>query len=187
MSRQNDFLPEHPGGESAKGNVKPVAALSALEECLYFQDGDLLADLHKYTDILISKFVTDASVDPATIASINEVSKKLIAADIATPLSIALYELLENCFQHAFELASPANYIHISFEIESTDTPGERLYKLVVRDSGIGCPGNIHLDTPETPGFTTVHAIAEQLSGNLHAVSENGTTVTLVFTRAVVE
>ena len=187
ISRQSDYLPDHLAREAADGSIKLVAALSALEDCLYFQDGDLLADLHKYTDILISKLVSEASVRPDTITSINEVSTKLIAAEIATPLSIALYELLDNCFQHAFELVSPANYIHISLDIEPTDSLRERCFKLIVRDSGVGCPGNIHLDTPETPGFATVHAIAEKLSGNLQISADNGTTVTLAFTQIVPE
>jgi two-component sensor histidine kinase len=185
ISRQRDYLPDDPGREAAQGSIKRVAALSALEDCLYYQNDGLLADLHKYTDILISKLVSDASVRPDTIASINEVSTKLIAAEIASPLSIAIYELLENCFQHAFELESPANYIHISLDIEPTDSPGERCFRLVVRDNGVGCPDNIHMDTPETSGFVTVYAIAEKLSGNLHISSNNGTTVTLAFSQAV--
>jgi two-component sensor histidine kinase len=187
ISLQSDYLPDDIAREATEGSIKRVAALSALEDCLYYQNDGLLADLHKYTDILISKLVSDASVRPDTIATINEVSTNLIAAEIASPLSIALYELLENCFQHAFELESPANYIHISLDIEPTDSPLERCYRMVVRDNGVGCPGNIHLDTPETSGFATVHAIAEKLAGSLHTSSDNGTTVTLVFNQTVPE
>jgi two-component sensor histidine kinase len=187
ISRQSDYLPDDIAREATEGSIKRVAALSALEDCLYYQNDGLLADLHKYTDILISKLVSDASVRPDTIISINDVSTKLIAAEIASPLSIALYELLENCFQHAFELESPANYIHISLDIEPTDSPLDRCYRLVVRDNGVGCPGNIHPDTPETSGFATVHAIAEKLSGSLHISSDNGTTVTIVFVQTMPE
>ena len=185
ISRQGDYLADDAAREATESSIKGVAALANLEECLYYQDGGLLADLHKYTDILISKLVHNASVRPDTIASINEVSTKLITAEIASPLSIALYELLENCFQHAFELESPANYIHVSLDVEPTDSPPECSYRLTVQDNGVGCPGNIHLDTPETSGFATVHAIAHKLSGSLHISSDNGTTVTLVFAEVV--
>ena len=187
ISRQSDYVSDDLAREAAQGSVKRVAALSVLEGCLYYQNDGLLADLHKYTDILISKLVSDASVRPDTIISINEISTKLIAAEIASPLSIVLYELLENCFQHAFELESPANYIHISLDIEPADSPNERCYRLVVRDNGVGCPGNIHLDEPDTSGLATVHAIAEKLSGSLHTSSDNGTAVTLMFNQTVPE
>ena len=187
ISRKSDYLPDGLTREAAQGSIKLVAALSALEDCLYYKNDGLLADLHKYTDILVSKLISEASVRPDTIISINEVSTKLISAEIATPLSIVLYELLENCFQHAFELESPANYIHISLDIEPTGSSRECRYRLVVDDNGVGCPGNIHLDTPETSGLTTVHAIAEKLSGSLHTSFDNGTIVTLVFTQTVPE
>jgi two-component sensor histidine kinase len=171
-------------GGTADESIKRVSALAALEECRYYQNDGLLADLHKYTDIMISRLIKDATVPPESIISINEVTTKLVSAELASPLSIVIYELLENSFQHAFEAGSQANYVQVTLGIESTDSPVNSQYRLTISDSGTGCPRNIRPDAPETPGFATVSAITEMLSGNLHISSENGTSVTLVFPAA---
>jgi two-component sensor histidine kinase len=155
--------------------------LSNLEECLYYQNDGLLADLHKYTDIVISGLIKNAAVPPESIISINEVTTQLVAAQQATALSIAIYELLENSFQHAFEAGSPANYVQIKLGTDPTDSPVNRQYRLTVSDSGIGFTDHIQLDAPETPGFSTVAAVTEMLSGTLHISSENGASIALVF------
>jgi len=181
----SDYISRHgAAGGTPDESVKRVSALSDLEECMYYQNEGLLADLHKYTDIMISRLIKDATVPPESIISINEVTTKLVAAELASPLSIAIYELLENSFRHAFEAGSQANYVQVTLDVESTGSPVNSQYRLTISDSGIGCPGNIRPDAPATPGFATVSAIAEMLSGNLHISSENGTSVTLVFPEA---
>jgi two-component sensor histidine kinase len=125
--------------------------------------------------------IKNAAVPPESIISINEVTTKLIAAQQATPLSIAIYELLENSFQHAFQAGSPANYVQVTLDTESAGSPANRQYRLTVSDSGIGFTDHNQLDAPETPGFSTVAAVTEILSGTLHISSEDGTSITLVF------
>ncbi|MEH6635091.1 MAG: triple tyrosine motif-containing protein [Halioglobus sp.] len=184
ISRQHNYLSDDNSLESNVANLRMVSALTTLEDCLYYQNDGLLADLHKYVDILISMLVKDATVPPETITTINEVPANLLPAELASPLSIALYELLENCFLHAFESASPANYVHVTLTTQESPV---RCLVLRVQDNGVGCPGNIGLDAPDTPGFITLLAIAEQLSGSISISTDGGTRITLKLPYAMPE
>lgn len=186
ISCQNDYLPDELAREANENNMRRISSLAMLEDCLYFKNDGLLADLNKYTDILTARLLRSSPVSQESITTINETSKKLFPVELASPLSIVIYELLDNCIQHAFEADSPANYIHIIFNI-AADSQEKGSYSLIVRDSGIGIPGNLPLDTPETSGLAIVRAIVKRLSATLHISSEKGTIVSLEIPRQIIE
>jgi len=181
ISHQGDFEAGHPVRESIECSIKRISALSKLEDCFYFEIDGPSVDLHKFTDIILSELLNSSPVRAESITTINEVTTKRLPAELASQLSIVILELLENCIEHAFEPGSPANYIQVKLDIESTDPLQEQHYRLTVLDSGTGIPENIDLITPRTSGLSIVRAIAQKLSGTLHISSENGTTVSLVF------
>ncbi len=160
---------------------KRVEALALLEDCIYQQNELLLADLNKFTDIIIARLLEDSPIRKEAITSINEVSSKLLPIEFASPLAIALHELLENSIQHAFRSESSANYIHVIFTCEQPAELGKTRYRLTVEDNGQGFPSHVDAKAGETTGLAIIHAMAERLSGSLEVNSEKGTSVSLVF------
>ena len=187
LSLQNNFMADTDSRETAQGSTKWVSALSTLEECLYHQNEGAFADLHKYTDIIISRLLEAAPVRPETITTINEVTTKLIPEHVASPLCIVIYELLENSIHHAFEPESPANYIQTALEIVEAEPSQTDCYKLIVRDSGVGLPDNIRLAPDETCGLAIVRSIVNKLSGSLHIDCEHGTTFSVIIPAKMAE
>ena len=182
ISTQNGLDPASAYNSEAAKNINRVKALSALEECVYHHNDELLADLNKYTDIIISRLLQSAAHAPENITTINEVSSLPFPLDQASRLSILLYELLENAIQHAFPLDRTTNYLHVVFAQQQPEKHGEARYQLIVEDDGIGMPDELNPLLPSTAGLAIVHTMASQLSGALSFQSNGGSRVTLSFT-----
>jgi two-component sensor histidine kinase/ligand-binding sensor domain-containing protein len=182
ISQQSHYLHDSLAREATQTSINRVNALAVLEGCLYYQSDKVMADLGKYTDIIISTLLKDSPVSAERITTINEISNQPLPIEVASPLAIAVYELLENCIQHAFEQESPANFIHITFE-DISDPPDSQLsqHRLTVADNGLGMPSNIDLHMLETSGLAIVSSIATRLSGTLEFDDAQGTTVRLTF------
>lgn len=160
-------------------NINRIAALSSLEDCLYYDAGGPFANLHKYTDSIIPIVLQSSPIRPETIISINEVSSALIPAKLASPLSVIIYELLENCMLHAFEEKSPANYILISMTQGATHGSATDHLELTVRDNGIGISDSVDDQAYDGSGIGIVKSIVEKLGGNIQFSGKSGTTVSI--------
>jgi ligand-binding sensor domain-containing protein/two-component sensor histidine kinase len=185
ISPQRGGVTEGPAGEQAWKNVNRVKALVALEECVYHHGDHLLADLNKYTDIVISRLLSDSDREPETITTINEISSQPFPLPQASLLSVALYELLENAIQHAFPLDRSGNYLQIALTEEPGKPPQATRYRLTVEDNGICLPADFDPFSSSSPGLAIVRLMAEQLGGTLSFEARGGTRVTLSFPAAV--
>lgn len=181
ISTHSGLVPAEANRNESGDNVNRVKALVALEECVYHHNDCLLADLNKYTDIIISRLLKGSVQAPENITTINEVSAQPFPLAQASLLSVALYELLENAIQHAFPIKRSANYLHIVFAAESDTQDGETRYRLTVEDDGIGMPDDFDPLSPASAGLAIVKSMTEQLGGTLSFDSEAGTRVSLSF------
>ncbi|MCP5167163.1 MAG: hypothetical protein H6989_07240 [Pseudomonadales bacterium] len=184
IAPQRGGFTEEPAGDEAWKNVNRVKALVALEECVYHHGDHLLADLKKYTDIVISRLLSASDREPETITTINEIRSQPFPLPRASLLSVALYELLENAIQHAFPLDRSSNYLQIGLREEPGKTPQATRYRLTVEDDGIGLPADFDPFSSSSPGLAIVRLMAEQLGGTLSFESRGGTRVTLSFPAA---
>ncbi len=168
--------------ELTAANVNRVESLALLEQCLYYQNEVLLADLNKYTNIITSRLLKYAPGGQESISTINQVAAQPLPIEQASPLAIAIYEILENAIQHAFESAVGANYIQISFGPASANNAD---YQLTIQDNGVGIPPNIDPMSAQTPGLAVVAAMNERLGGELSVTTGTGTLVSITFPRAL--
>lgn len=176
---KGSWLSENDAREVTDGNIKRVEALALLEDCLYYQNELLLADLNKFADIIISRLLKDSPVLEETVTTINEVSSRALPFEQASPLAIAMYEMLENAIQHAFEGAGP-HYIHVILAREPSGQARSD-YRLTVEDNGLGIPGNIDPLSSQTPGLAIIASMVQRLSGEISYTLDKGTLVTITF------
>ncbi len=183
IATKSSYLTDDFACEVVRASINRVDALAILEECLYHKNETLLADLNKYTNILIANLLKKSPVGEENIITINEVSTQPLPIEQASPLAIALFELVENAIQHGFEETGRANYLHI---VLAPDEPGltEQTYRLVVQDNGPGIPPNIDPLAAETSGLAIVSSMARRLSGVLGFSNRNGTSVSIIFPKA---
>ncbi|MEZ5572021.1 MAG: triple tyrosine motif-containing protein [Halioglobus sp.] len=160
-------------------SIERIAALSRLEDCINYQAGGPCANLHAYTEGLLCELLNNTRVAPESIITINEVTSTPIDAELASPIAVILYELLNNCFQHAFEPDSPANYIHIVLAYGVTNVAPYRSLLLSVHDSGTGMPLDIENLDGQGSGIPIVKSIVEKLGGRLELSEASGTTISI--------
>jgi two-component sensor histidine kinase/streptogramin lyase len=166
------------GGTSdnlAASSMRRIAALHKLEDCLCYQAGGPLANLHKYTDELLPVLLEKSPIAPETIITINEVTATPIPVELASPLAVIIYELLENCFQHAFEPDSPANYVHVKLSQVHSDVAPYRKLELSIHDNGMGMPADVENLGSECCGIALVKSIVAKLGGTLTVTVTSGT------------
>lgn len=162
-------------------STEAISALSVLEKCLYYQENLLCADLKKYTDLIVSELLGDAPVNPETITTINEVSSDLIQVEYASPVAVIIFELVNNCIQHAFSPVSPANYVMISFKSSTSHHSNMLTHTLEVSDNGQGLPQSLSEPPLETLGLRSVELMSQKLSATLKISTEKGTVVSVEF------
>ncbi len=159
------------------GDRKRISALATLEDNLFYEAEGVEADLHAYTDAVLSAMLDHAPISLETLVSINDVTEAHIPSEVALPLSIIIYELLENAVQHAFQEETPANYIQISLKRADDGSA----YILSVSDNGSGLPAPFADLVVEHSGLYLVQDIVTQLNGRLTTSNENGSEVSISF------
>jgi two-component system, sensor histidine kinase PdtaS len=103
-----------------------------------------------------------------------------MGAQVATPLAVALNELVQNAVEHAFAPSSRASggetpEVHISFSRR-----GDDLF-VQVRDNGVGLPPGFSIDATTSLGLSIVRGlINSQLGGKIEMYSDGGAVVELV-------
>jgi ligand-binding sensor domain-containing protein/two-component sensor histidine kinase len=162
-------------------NVYRVEALQQLEKSLLYHGDQLLVSPEALTNGIINSNLQQYPEMAPTVITINQMPPQLISAEYATPLCIILFELIRNCFEHAFEASSTANYIQIELKkVRDENNMGLiNTIQISVTDSGVGIPDNILSGTVETSGLAIVSSIVEKLTGEIEASVNQGTRISI--------
>jgi two-component sensor histidine kinase len=100
-----------------------------------------------------------------------------MGAQVATPLAVALNELLQNAVEHAFVAHSDELQpeVHVLF-----DRQGDEL-SVQVKDNGSGLPADFSIDKTTSLGLSIVRGLVKsQLGGKIRMYNSGGTVVELV-------
>ncbi len=104
-----------------------------------------------------------------------------VLAEIATPLAVAVAELLQNAVEHAFEPVD--NEKDESGEVGTIDlvlSHSSDLLTVEVRDNGVGLPDGFTLDSTGTLGLSLVRdLVRSQMAGELTLFNDGGTVARL--------
>jgi two-component sensor histidine kinase len=99
-----------------------------------------------------------------------------LAAELATPLAVALSELLQNAVEHAFvgRHSGRPGQVRLSLDHDGTWLTVE------VRDDGRGLPDGFRIEDTTSLGLSIVRAlVTDQLGGTIEMANEGGTLVRL--------
>jgi two-component sensor histidine kinase len=138
-----------------------------VETIMLVQDGLYEAsDLNKVDLCLIASRIASYiaerfSVDGGRIELALPAGSEPVAIDAAMPCALALYEILSNCFLHAF----PGSRLG-RVEVGLGRLPGGSLF-LSVADDGVGLPEAFDKRRPCNAGLSILLCLAEQLRARL--------------------
>jgi two-component sensor histidine kinase len=117
---------------------------------------------------------TVVSEPPVSFEVVGEAGD--LAAELATPLAVALSELLQNAVEHAFvgRPPGPPGRVRLSLERHGSWLDVE------VRDDGRGLPPRFRIEDTTSLGLSIVRAlVTDQLGGTIEMESEGGAVVRL--------
>lgn len=98
-----------------------------------------------------------------------------LGVDKAIPCGLIINELVSNAYKYAFN-DSRKGEIYIEL---TSKKPGK--YLLIVKDNGVGFPGDINIHETESLGMMLVTTLTDQLEGTLELDHSKGTKFTIRF------
>jgi len=112
--------------------------------------------------------------NPQDISLRVEADGIVLPVDAAVPCGLIANELITNSFKYAFP-DTKAGEISVRFIRE------KNIYRLIVRDNGIGLPADYNWQAPKSLGLNLVRTLAGQLDGEVRFENDNGLKTSLVF------
>jgi PAS domain S-box-containing protein len=151
-----------------------VNSMALVHESLY-SHGDLAhLDFASYIERLATHLVQASAAEGARLRVRTELEGLALDVDAAIPCGLILNELLTNALKYAFPDGRAGD---ITIGLQS----GAGQVTLLVRDTGVGFPGDLDFRRTESLGLQLVGMLTEQLGGTLTLTRAPGTTFTLTF------
>lgn len=159
-----------------------IRSMALVHEKLYESDNLALVDFGDYVNSLANSLNVSYNPDNTRIQMAIEVKEGtgLFKIETAIPCGLILNEMLSNSFKYAFP-GETKGKVDVFFG--SIGKKGEMpLFKLEVKDNGVGIPEEINIESSETLGFQLITMLSEQVNGDLSIDRKNGTALSLTFT-----
>jgi two-component sensor histidine kinase len=171
------------GQEALREAERRVRSIAVVHEILSREPGDEVP----FDEIVGSlvRMAEDSAVSGQRVAI--EVTGDIgeVGADVATPLAVALAELLQNAVEHAFpasgsETAVGGTDAAATGRVDLVLANDGRRLTIQVRDDGIGLPADFDIEATSSLGLSIVRdLVTAQLAGTIVMESRGGTLVTL--------
>jgi two-component sensor histidine kinase len=184
---QGRRLEEGKGRAALREAERRVRSIAVVHEILSHDPGDqvpfveIVEALVRMTE---DSFPSGQQISMSVVGDPGDLS-----ADVATPLAVALAELLQNAVEHAFsEGAEESHQLNevsdagkiVGGHVRLLLANDGRQLTLQVRDDGRGVPEGFDIDHTTSLGLTIVRdLIQSQLGGNISIQSAGGTVVTI--------
>jgi PAS domain S-box-containing protein len=175
LNLQAHHITDITGREIYKESQNRVITMALIHEELY-QARDLAhVDFADYIHGLAENLFGSYSIDRDRIELELDSERVDMVVDTAIPCGLILNELISNALKHAFPDGRKGK-LQVSFWQE-----GEKDFRLVVADDGVGLPDKVDIRRTRSLGMQLVSVLADQLGAGLKIESGPGTTFTLMF------
>jgi PAS domain S-box-containing protein len=147
-----------------------IMSMALVHEKIYESTELANINFREYLEALSESLYSHYVGDREGIAMKLDVEDMFLDIDTSVPLGLIINELLTNALKHAFKEREIGE---LSLSLHSVD--GDAL-ELIVRDDGVGLPGDFDMDNPKTFGLQIVGLLAEkQLHGKIDIRRNGGT------------
>jgi len=150
-----------------------IQAMSLIHQQLYKSENVKDISFETYLSRLIEHIKIINSEITCPIVFKTSIEAHSFSINTAVPLGLIINELITNAYKHAFVGKTHGNIFIELIKI------AECQFQLVVADDGIGCSED--LDTENTLGLKLTRILSEQLGGNMHYESNNGSRFIITF------
>jgi PAS domain S-box-containing protein len=151
-----------------------IRSMALIHERLYRSDDLSRVDFGYYVRNLTSYLSRTYASTAQPVHVRVEIGTILLGVDLAIPCGLIVNELVTNAFRHAF-VDGRAGEVCISM------TQNESVYRLSVRDNGIGLPEGFETRRTGSLGLQLVDTLTDQINGVLEMQSAGGAEFSIVF------
>ena len=172
INLQTAYLTDKSNPEAFKSTIHRIKSMAIVHEKLYKSDTLARINFFNYVKTLSSGLLASYRSTRQVVSVDVEISDVFLNINTAIPCGLILNELITNCLKYAFVDRSEGK-ITISMNLKAGN-----IYRLIVKDDGIGLPAEIDINATETLGLKLVHILTDQLHGSLSVNVKKGTEFT---------
>jgi PAS domain S-box-containing protein len=178
LSLQAETLKDEKMMELMIESQNRIKSMALIHEKLYQTKALSKIDVRSYITELIDNLVTSYLTDKNSVKM--ELAIENIEFDIDTGIDVGLIinELISNSFKYAF----PKDFTgekKISVAIKKDENTGKVL--MLIQDTGVGIRSDFDLAASESLGLQLVDTLVQQFEGTIRFLTDNGTTVEIIF------
>ncbi|WP_061246876.1 sensor histidine kinase [Leptospira noguchii] len=149
-----------------------ILAISEVHNYLYKSDNYHSIEFSNVIENIIENLKNKHKDSKITILNYSE--KVNLPIETAIPCALIFNELLNNSLTHAFKESKDPN-------IEIYFSKNVSLYKLTVKDNGVGMAIPTSWKNSNTIGFTLIHILSRQIHANFEIFNDQGLVAVLEF------
>ena len=147
-----------------------IIAMSLVHQRMYQTSNFVSVQMHDYINLLVENSKDLHFHDSEKVLYKNEVSPEImVEVEKAIPLGLVINEMINNSLKHAFN--SKEKSLELLIKIDISDN-GKICFKY--RDNGPGIPDSFDIETTDKLGIQLIHALVEQIDGDLNYRNDNG-------------
>jgi len=175
LALQSRYVRDPQALELFKESETRVRLMATIHEALYKSPSLSELNGERFIRDVTTNLLRSYAINPDTIELDIDVSRVTFGIDLAVPCGLILNELVSNALKHAFPDGRKG-----AIRVALSHTAGH--YALTVGDNGVGLPPDVDWRHENgTMGWQLVHALTEQLGGEIDVQSDAGTAVTITF------
>jgi len=153
-----------------------VKSIALIHQKLYQSDNLAKVNLADYIYNLTTHLIQSYTLNPDNITLQLKLDEVFSSLDTAIPCGLVINELVSNALKHGFPRNSQGT-IWVELNSVGEVTPEQSTYqlRLVVGNDGIKLPELPNLHQAKSVGFQLIHALVQQLNGNIEIDRSRGT------------
>lgn len=152
-----------------------IRSMALIHEILYTSQDLTKVNFGEYVQRLVAHLCRSYAVDREAIELQIHAEEVPVGVDKAIPCGLIINELVANALKHAFPDGQRGE-IRIDFHRD-----GGGKCALIIRDTGVGFPGDLEVRTAKSSGLQLVSTLVDQLGGRVEYRSSGGVEVRMGF------
>lgn len=174
MNLQKQYIVSDEAEEILQDAQDRVKAMSTIHENL-FQSHDLTTiNFTEYINSLVNGIFFSHNIMKEQIKPVIKIKDIRLNIETAIPCGLIINELVSNSIKHAFPNGKTGT-VYISLQSK------DEVYKLSVKDDGIGLPEDLDLKKTASLGLQLVNNLIKQIDGDIQIIRNQGTEFDITF------
>ncbi len=174
LDSQTAYLLNSGEKNAIRDSQRRIQAMSLLHQKLYLSSDINSVGMVFYIQELVG-YLKESFMIEERIQFKLDIEPIVLDVSPAVSLALILNESITNALKYAF----PGDRPGVISVVLKGDSP--RCYRLSVMDNGIGLPVKFDFQSHASLGLNLIQGLAEDIDGNLSILSEEGTSISIVF------